>query len=103
MRLEKLIAKILKAYPESTKFDMVAFELWGNAKEGFDCNDAWYLARGAEIPRALEIARGRWEVFKVNYLPRAKVKDIQSTGEIPYALTLEVDCVPWLEIRPCNA
>ena len=81
-----------------TRFDVVAFELWGSAREGFDCNNAWHIARGVELNEALEAARGRWEVFKVNYFFKARVGDITDAG-FDSTLSLEVNCVPFLEIR----
>ena len=81
------------------RFDVVAFELWGNAREGFDTNSAWYLSKDADLSEALEAARARWEAFKVNYLPKARVSDIHDTGW-DSTLSLEVDSVPFLEIRP---
>lgn len=101
MKLETKIAEILSEYPEGQLFDVCAYELCGNRKEGFDCNDLWRLRRAVTLPDVLEAARGRWEVFKLNYLPKARVCDIKdSTGELGYAAILDVDCVPYLEIRP---
>lgn len=83
----------------NARFDVVAFELWGNAREGFDTNSAWYLSKDADADQVLQDSRGRWEAFKVNYLPKARVCDIQDTGH-DSTLSLEVDCIPFLEIRP---
>ena len=97
MKLETLISKAL---PENREhFDVIAYELWGNRKDGFDCNNAWPVARNADREQVLEAARGRWEVFKANYLPKARVKDISDIG-YDDTVSLEVDCVPFLEIRP---
>lgn len=83
----------------NARFDVVAFELWGNSREGFNTNSAWYLSKDADADQVLQDARGRWEAFKVNYLPKVRVSDIQDTG-YDSTLSLEVDCVPFLEIRP---
>ena len=83
----------------AARWDVVAFELWGNPRDGFDCNNSWKIARDVEMESALSAARARWEVFKVNYLPKARVADITDSG-FDSALSLEVDCVPFLEIRP---
>lgn len=100
MKLEQKISQLI-GETNSTKFDVIAHELWGNNKEGFETNSSWYLKRDADISEVLEAARGRWEVFKVNYLPKAKVKDIQDTGW-DSTFSLEVDCVPFLELRASN-
>lgn len=100
MKLETKIRQLInEANPDANaRFEVIAFELWGNSREGFDCNNAWGIARNADLAQVLEAARARWEVFKVNYLPKARVADIQDTG-FDSTLSLEVDSVPFLEIR----
>jgi hypothetical protein len=100
MKLETKIRNLItetNATNES-RFDVVAFELWGNSREGFETNSSWCIATNATLEEALEAARGRWEIFKVNYLPKARVGDIVDNG-CSDDLSLEVDCVPFLEIR----
>jgi hypothetical protein len=103
MKLESKIRNLISATNASSlsRFDVIAFELWGNSREGFDCNNSWHIARGVELNEALEAARGRWEVFKVNYAPKARVRDIVDTG-YDANLALEVDCIPFLEILPSH-
>lgn len=100
MKLETKISQLInQAKPDTNaRFEVVAFELWGNAREGFDCNNAWHISRNAELAEVLESARARWEIFKLNYLPKARVCDISDTG-FDSTLSLEVDSVPFLEIR----
>jgi hypothetical protein len=100
MTLEKKISQLLNEanHPSNARFEVVAFELWGNAREGFDTNSAWYLSKNADADQVLQDARGRWEAFKVNYLPKARVSDIADIG-FDSTLSLEVDSVPFLEIR----
>jgi hypothetical protein len=100
MKLETKIRQLINETntDADARFDVVAFELWGNSREGFDCNNAWHIARGVELNEVLEAARGRWEVFKANYLPKARVCDISDTG-FDSTLSLEVDSIPFLEIR----
>lgn len=100
MKLETKIRNLIsETNPESdARFNVVAHELWGNSREGFECNSSWYIATNADLSQVLEAARGRWEVFKANYLPKARVSDIRDTG-FNDDLSLEVDCVPFLEIR----
>jgi hypothetical protein len=101
MKLETKIRNLISETKATNdaRFDIVAFELWGNSREGFDCNNAWHIARGVELNEAIEAARGRWEVFKVNYAPRARVSDIRDIG-YDDDISLEVDGIPFLEIRP---
>jgi hypothetical protein len=100
MKLEEKIRQLINdANPDaSARFDVVAFELWGNSREGFETNSAWFITKDADLEETLESARGRWEVFKVNYLPKARVSDISDIG-FDSTLSLEVDSVPFLEIR----
>jgi hypothetical protein len=100
MKLENKIRNLIVETnaTSETRFDIVAHELWGNSREGFETNASWYIKTNATIEEALEAARGRWEVFKANYLPKARVCDISDIG-YDESLNLEVDCVPFLEIR----
>jgi hypothetical protein len=100
MKLETKIRQLLNEtnHPANARFEVVAFELWGNSREGFEANSAWYLSKNADADQVLQDARGRWEAFKVNYLPKARVSDISDTG-FDSTLSLEVDSVPFLEIR----
>ena len=101
MKLETKICQLIEKTnaTNESRFDVVAFELWGNSQEGFDCNNAWKIATNATLEQVLKSARARWEVFKVNYLPKARVCDISDIGFDDDYLNLEVDCVPFLEIR----
>lgn len=96
MTLEQKIQSLL---PEGDRFDVIAFELWGNRREGYDCNDRWPIASNVDAAGVLWAARARWRAFKVNYHPRAKVSDIQDTSCDGETAELEVDCIPWLKIR----
>lgn len=100
MKLETKIRKLINETnaTNDTRFDVVAHELWGNSREGFETNSSWYIATNADLSQVLKAARGRWEVFKLNYLPKARVSDISDTG-FDDTLSLEIDCVPFLEIH----
>ena len=97
-KIENLILEATQLGPD-TRFDVVAHELWGNKREGYETNSSWFLTKDADMAETLEAARGRWEVFKVNYHSKARVCDIADTG-FDSTLSLEVNCIPFLEIRP---
>lgn len=104
-RLETVLAELLAPYfpaPDSTA-DVIALELWQDGDGGLSVNSAWFMQRDATLPETLEILRARWEVFKVNYAPRARVSDLgdanYSGPEFP--ALLECGCIPFAEIRPC--
>lgn len=61
---------------DSARFNVVAFELWRDCDGGLFVNQPWRMAREVSLPEVLTAARGRWEVYKVNYEPRARVRDI---------------------------
>ena len=100
MKLETKIRNLItETNPDDdARFDVVAHELWGNSQEGYSTNSSWFITTNADLSQVLEAARGRWEVFKLNYLPKARVGDITDTG-FDSTLSLEVDCIPFLEIR----
>lgn len=91
--LEKLIPEI-----STEKFDVIAYELWPDGEDSWSVNDSWRIARNAEKEDILRAIRGRWEVFKVNYLPRGRVCDITVDGDED---TIYLDCqgIPFLELR----
>jgi hypothetical protein len=100
MKLETKIRQLInESNPDaSARFNVIAFELWGEPEGGYSTNNAWHIARNADLAEVLEAARARWEIFKLNYLPKARVCDIEDTG-FDSTLSLEVDSVPFLEIR----
>jgi hypothetical protein len=100
MKLENKIRNLISETNATSeaRFDVIAFELWGNSREGFEANSSWNIATNATLEQVLESARARWEIFKLNYVSNARVCDIQDTG-YDDNLNLEVDCVPFLEIR----
>jgi hypothetical protein len=100
MKLETKIRNLINETnaTKESRFNVIAHELWGNSQEGYSTNASWYIATNAELSQVLEAARGRWEVFKVNYLPKARVCDIADTS-YDENLSLEIDFIPFLEIR----
>jgi hypothetical protein len=98
MTLEKKLISLLCEASQNATFDIIAHELWHDG-DGWYTNSSWYLKRAADLPTVLEAARARWEVFKVNYAPKARVRDIVDAG-YDANLALDVDCIPFLEIRP---
>ncbi len=95
--LEKHIASLLSDAPAGATFDVAAHEIWREPEGGWSSNDCWFLIRNATLPQALDAIRGRWEVFKVKYAPRARVKDITDIGEGHY-YSLECDYLPFVDI-----
>lgn len=79
-------------------FAIIAHELWGNSREGYETNTSWFLARNADFEDLLRVARGRWEVFKVNYSPRATIHGLSFDGD-ERTIYIESEGIPFLEIR----
>ncbi len=91
--LEKLIPEI-----EAGNYDVIAYGLLRDDCGGWSVNDPWYLSRDADKAQIMTDARGRWEVFKVNYLPRGRVCDISADGD-EKTIYLECSGIPFLELR----
>lgn len=90
-----------KAFGENLtekKFSVVAYELW-MYDEGWSTNGCWCLVDDAGLEEVLEAARNRWEVFKVNYAPKARVADIADEGCEDDAVHLVVDYLQFLSIK----
>lgn len=99
--LKTAIREILESFPPGTRWDVHALELWGNRREGLSVNDAWTIARDADAAEVIEAAAGRWEIFKINYHPKARVADLDCT-EISLDFDCHVECaqIPFLTLRP---
>jgi hypothetical protein len=99
--LKTVIREILETYPPGTRWNVYALELWGNRREGLEVNDAWTIARDADAAEVVETASGRWEIFKINYHPKARVRDLDC-GEISpdFECNLECGMIPFLTLRP---
>lgn len=94
-----LESKLDELLPEYPSYAVIAHELWRD-DGGWSVNDSWYLSRSCDREEAISHLRNRWEVFKVNYSPRALVCDLSdaaSDSESP--VYLEVNCIPFAEIR----
>lgn len=95
-----LESKLDEMLPEYPSYAVIAHELWRD-DGGWSVNDSWYLSRSCDREEAIYHLRNRWEVFKANYHPKARVSDLSdanwSGDEFPSLL--EVDCIPFAEIR----
>lgn len=85
--------------PQGETFSVKAFELWRDAEGGWSVNDGWTIARDVDRADAISALRGRWEVFKLNYLPKARVSDITDIGYDEKQCSLEVDCTAFADIE----
>lgn len=99
-RKNSIEAKLDSLLPEYPSFDVIAHELQHDG-ESYSTNDSWFLARGCDREEAIGHLVNRWHVFKANYAPRARVRDLSdanwSGDEFPSLL--EVDCIPFAEVR----
>lgn len=97
MKLEQAICDAIPEI-ENNNFDVIFYELWGNNREGYEVNSAWYGEKDCDKKSILENIRGRWEVFKENYLKSAKIKDLEFDGD---EFTIYINCagIPFVELR----
>jgi hypothetical protein len=93
-------SRIDELLPEYPSYAVIAHELWRD-DGGWSVNDSWHISRSCDREDAICHLRNRWEVFKVNYAPRARVRDIEDVNwcgpEFPSLL--EVDCIAFAEVH----
>lgn len=94
--LEQRISELIEHLPDG-EYKICAHELW-------KCDDQWISKDVFVIANCSkeEIAfhcRKRWEIFKLNYCPKARVCDIDDIlfGQENF-LYLEVDYIPFINI-----
>lgn len=63
---------------DSTLYTLRAHELWRDCDGGWSSNDRFTLARDVDLAEALRAIRRRWEVFRANYAPRARISDVDT-------------------------
>lgn len=83
--------------PEWPWYDVVVHDLWRNTEGGWSVNDSWHMASGCNREEAISHLRHRWEIFRLNYLPKAAIRDITDIGDED--VSLEVDCTAFAEVR----
>lgn len=98
MTLEKKLSEYL---PDGKTFTITAFELW-HEQGGWSVNRPWVMSREVDKEQALFDLRARWNVFKLNYLPKACVKNIHDISDMDDGIRLEVDCVAFCDIEITN-
>lgn len=99
--LKTAIREILELFPPGTRWHVYALELWGNRRDGLEVNDAWRIASDVDAAEVIEAASGRWEIFKLNYHPSARVRDLDCTEVLPDCdCNVECSQIPFLTLRP---
>lgn len=101
-RKGSLEARLDSLLPDWPAFDVIAHELWGDGEGGWSVNDSWHLGRGCSREEAITHLRHRWEAWKLNYYPKARVADLEDCYDGCYddaPLGLEVNCVAFAEVR----
>ena len=63
-------------------FKVSFFELWNDGQGGWSVNDGWVAGRDLSREALLDLCCQRWEVFKENYYPRARVADLETPHEV---------------------
>jgi len=98
-RLGSFEAKIDSLLPDGDSFEVRFFELLPESEGGWSVNDSWRAQRDGDRESTIYLLRHRWEVFKANYLPRARVSDITDIQWEGDDCNLEVDCTAFAEVR----
>ena len=84
---EKKIDHLLSSFGDGP-FDVIAFELT-NDGEGWSVNTPFKIGSRKNREETITLLRHRWEIFKVNYMPKARVRDIQDLGN---GEEIQLDC-----------
>lgn len=93
--LEAKLDSLLPAFPS---YDVIAHELSHDGM-GYSVNNSWHLGRGCDRESAISHLANRWHVFKANYASKARVMDLSDSSCEENECVLEVDCIPFAEVR----
>ena len=96
--LERFVFDLLENADHSNGFTVTAYELT-NDGGGWSVNSPFKLGTGVSLPAVLEMARGRWEVYKVNYDARARVSGLSDISDQDNVWELESAQTPFLRIE----
>lgn len=77
MRLE---TKLNKTLPDWPSFKVQFHELIRESEGGWSVNDSWTARCSANKEETISLLRSRWEIFKLNYLSKARVSNIEDIG-----------------------
>lgn len=99
-RLEQRLEALL---PKWESYTVVFHGLLREAEGGWSVNDSWTGLSDGDRESAIGLLRHRWEVFKLNYLPKAKVADLTDAGCGEDDCLLEVDCTAFATVRKGGA
>lgn len=99
----KLETKLNELLPAGDSFNVQFYELTRNYGEGWSVNTAWRAATNASRAETLRLLRARWEVFKLNYAPKARVADLSDTSDEAAVCDFEVDCIAFAGVCCCGA
>lgn len=99
MKTQTLEQKLEAMLPDWPAFNIQFHGLWRD-DGGWSVNDSWTAYREATREETIGHLRARWEVFKLNYLPKARVRDLTDAGiDNDDDCLLEVDCTAFATIR----
>lgn len=79
-------------------WDVTAYTLWVQP-EGWAVFTGFTIGQAMDKGEVIAILRSRWEVFKLNYLPKARVEDLTDSSREDDIIDLEVDCTAFASIR----
>lgn len=95
----KLETKLESLLPQGDgPFDVTAFELTHDG-EGWSVNTPFRIGKRMDRAETIYTLRQRWEIFKVNYLPKARVSDLADTGYTDGVCNLEVACTAFADVK----
>jgi hypothetical protein len=97
-RKNSIEGKLDSLLPQWPSYDVIALELWHDG-ESWSVNTPFRIASNVDRETAIERLASRWKTFKANYAKRARVCDLSDTSCEENESLLEVDCIPFADVR----
>lgn len=101
-RKNSIEGKLDSLLPQWPSYDVIVLELI-NDGEGWSVNTPFRIASNVDREIAIERLASRWHTFRANYAKRACVRDLSDSSCEENESTLEVDCIPFADVRNANA
>ena len=79
-------------------FDITAFELTHDG-DSWSVNTPFNIGKNLDRAETISRLRSRWEIFKLNYNSKARVKDLEDCGYEDGESNLEVNCTAFADVR----
>ena len=98
MTLEKKLESLLP--PGDGPFNVIAFELQGDGGGSWCVNTPFRIGTSLDRAGAINRLRSRWNIFKLNYAPKARVAGLSDISDgFDGACNLECDGIAFADVE----